>query len=199
MVCNAHLSATLTWKLFVWIPVVAGLGLALKPELPIAAPDRGAAASCVVFDGVPTPDYYRMDLVPTRRVPGTSRAVGYADVTFDESPFSVAVTAAGYYVYDLEVVVDGLPMLPGKEYVLWITTPDLQQVDRIGPLVDGRAATTIVMNKYLVVLTLEPADQIASIWSGPVVMRGMSRSGLMHTMAGHGPYEGEPCAVFGYQ
>lgn len=184
--------------MFVLLVMLAGFDFVSQPGAPRGEPDRTASASCVVVDDVRATDYYRMDLVPTRRVPGTSRAVGYADVTFDESPFSVSVSAAGYYVYDLQVVAEGLPRLPGKEYVLWITSPDLQQIDRVGPLVDGRAATTVVMNKYLVVLTLEPADHGASTWSGPVVMRGMSRSGLMHTMAGHGPFEGEPCAVFGF-
>jgi len=36
------------------------------------------------------------------------------------------------------------------------------------------------------------------MWTGPVVMRGMSRSGLMHTMAGHGAFEQENCAAYGY-
>ena len=54
-------------------------------------------------------------------------------------------------------------------------------------------------NKFLVFVTLEPAEATGEArWQGPVVMRGLSRSGLMHTMAGHGPYEQEPCAVYGY-
>lgn len=35
-------------------------------------------------------------------------------------------------------------------------------------------------------------------WAGPVILRGMSRSGRMHTMAGHGPFEQERCAKYGY-
>jgi hypothetical protein len=30
-------------------------------------------------------------------------------------------------------------------------------------------------------------------------MRGMSRSGRMHTLAGHGPFEAEPCAKYGFR
>ena len=41
-------------------------------------------------------------------------------------------------------------------------------------------------------------EEPGAMWTGPVVSRGMSRSGLMHTMAGHGPFETEPCAVYGY-
>ncbi|MDE2875730.1 MAG: hypothetical protein OXU69_07275 [Gemmatimonadota bacterium] len=32
-----------------------------------------------------------------------------------------------------------------------------------------------------------------------VVIRGMSRSGMTHTMAGHGPFEEENCAAYGYE
>ncbi|HZD06335.1 MAG TPA: hypothetical protein VE173_15600, partial [Longimicrobiales bacterium] len=54
-------------------------------------------------------------------------------------------------------------------------------------------------NKFLVVVTLEPTDgSDASTWSGPIVLRGMSRSGAMHTMAGHGPFQQEKCAAYGY-
>jgi hypothetical protein len=50
-----------------------------------------------------------------------------------------------------------------------------------------------------VIITLEPsADDLGERWQGPVVLRGMSRSGMMHTMAGHGPFETEPCAVYGF-
>ena len=37
------------------------------------------------------------------------------------------------------------------------------------------------------------------MWTGPIVIRGMSRSGMMHTMAGHGPFEEENCAAYGYE
>lgn len=174
---------------FVLLQLLAGLSFADSP-----AADSPAAESCAVV----APDYYRIDLVPTRRVPGAARAVGYADVAFNESPFVVSVSAAGHYVYDLQVVVEDLPTIPGKEYVVWVAPPDLQEVTRVGPLVEGRAATKVTLNKYLVILTLEAAGAAADSWSGPVVMRGMSRSGMMHTMAGHGPFEGEPCAVFGF-
>ncbi|MDZ7808701.1 MAG: hypothetical protein U5K71_16570 [Gracilimonas sp.] len=55
-------------------------------------------------------------------------------------------------------------------------------------------------NKYIVVITLEeevPAKN-TNMWSGSIAFRGLSRSGLMHTMAGHGPFAQEPCAKFGY-
>ena len=41
-------------------------------------------------------------------------------------------------------------------------------------------------------------DPGAERWSGPIVFRGMSRSGMMHTMVGHGALQKENCAAYGY-
>ena len=57
----------------------------------------------------------------------------------------------------------------------------------------------VAWNKFLGVITREPADATPETWQGPIIMRGMSRSGRMHTMAGHGPFEAEPCAKYGYK
>ena len=52
---------------------------------------------------------------------------------------------------------------------------------------------------HIVVITLEAADDPAATrWSGPIVFRGMSRSGMMHTMVGHGALQQENCAAYGY-
>jgi hypothetical protein len=62
-----------------------------------------------------------------------------------------------------------------------------------------QVAGTASWNKFLVVITLEAVDDpVAKRWSGPIAFRGMSRSGMMHTMAGHGPFEQENCAAYGY-
>ena len=146
-----------------------------------------------------TPEYYQIDLVPTSRVPVARSATGTAYLNFVESPFGIAVSAEGYYQYQLEVVVENLRPMPEGEYIAWLSTPDLKSYVRLGPLVEGRIAGTTEWNKFLVFLTLEAVDEEdTSRWHGPVVMRGLSRSGLMHTMAGHGPFESEPCAVYGY-
>lgn len=150
---------------------------------------------------VPSPEYYRIDLVPTRRVPAARSAVGIANVNFASSPFGVAVSADGHYVYDLAVSVSNLPAAPeGSAYVVWITTPSLDQVRRLGALSPGEAVTGRVRwNKFLVVISLEDGGgEQAQRWHGPIVMRGLSRSGLMHTSAGHGPFQQEPCATYGY-
>lgn len=144
--------------------------------------------------------YYGVEMVPTRRVPGTGNAVGLGKVTFARSPYGISVTRDGTYVYHLSLSLDRLKRPKHGVLTAWVTTSDLSKVDRLGPLdeafrVDGR----VEWNRFLVVVTLEPSADPAERWQGPVVLRGMSRSGMMHTMAGHGPFEKEPCAKYGFR
>ena len=182
----------------------------------LACNNRGPAKLAILFAGLlcltgatapsalectAPPEYYRIELVPTRRVPAARSAVGRADVSFAPSPFGVAVSANGHYVYDLAVSVTNLPAAPaGKVYAVWITTPSLDQVRRLGALSPNETVTGRVdWNKFLVVISLEDdIDPPVQRWHGPIVMRGLSRSGLMHTSAGHGPFQQEPCATYGY-
>jgi hypothetical protein len=176
--------------------VVVGVGLLLLGS----APPRSVTPSDAVCAWTDPPEYYKIDLVPTRRVPAARRAVGVGHVTFAASPFGIALSPEGHYVYDLSITIDNLKPPPEGVYVAWISTPNLDQIKRLGALDDAMAIRgTVTWNKYLVIITLEPSDDASSKrWQGPVVLRGMSRSGLMHTMAGHGPFQQEPCATFGY-
>ncbi|MEO0560284.1 MAG: hypothetical protein AAF170_19120 [Bacteroidota bacterium] len=160
---------------------------------------RAFELACVSSDPDP-PEYYAIDLVTTKRVPGSRRATGVADVTFRRSPFGIALSPTGEYVYDLSIAIDELAPARTGAYVVWVTTPDLSQVERIGVL-DGthRIRGDVSWNKFLVVVSHEENPEAVQRWSGPIVLRGMSRSGMMHTMAGHGPFDTEPCAVYGYQ
>lgn len=170
------------------------------------------------------PEYYAFPLVSTGRIPGTARADGRGRVVFPaSSPFGVALAEDGSYRYDLVLSTDGLPEPDAGRYVVWITTPNVDPVRRVGPLPsDGELRSRVSWNKFLVVVTLEPGDAPSAtaddgddggaddargedvrssapeMWSGPIVLRGMSRSGMMHTMAGHGPFEQENCAAYGY-
>lgn len=159
-------------------------------------PDDGPA--CAWLDPDP-PAYYRIALVPTGRVPGTARANAFGDVLFSRSPFGVSVTADGSYSYELRVSVEESNYKGQGHMIGWLATSDLKQVRWLGPLGDDNAiASTVEWNKFLVIVTLEGTDRPMDRWQGPVVFRGLSRSGLMHTMAGHGPFSREPCATFGY-
>ncbi len=157
------------------------------------------ATECVVGIGDP-PVYYAIKLVTTKRVSGARQATGVANLTYASSPFGVAISPRGTYVYNLDIQVEKISARKKGVYAVWVTTPDLDQTKRLGILDEHmRVRGQVDWNKFLVVISLETTDNPdATSWSGPIVLRGMSRSGLMHTMAGHGPFQQEPCAVYGF-
>lgn len=180
----------------------------------------GDVALCGAFDGAlaasrdgissgpdlrgparPGPEYYRFPMVSTRRVPGTGNAAGVGEVAFAQSPYGVALGEDGSYQYDFTVRFERLGPARDGVYVVWTTTPELDRIALAGELTDPAGFSgQVAWNKFLVVVTLEPAfDPDAAMWKGPVVIRGMSRSGMMHTMAGHGPFEEKNCAAYGYE
>lgn len=179
-------------------------GLAAGMFGPATVPSGAAgSASPVCARALPEaplgPAYYAVDLVPTGRVPGTRNVSGSAGVTASRSPFGLAVAPDGRYRHEVEVsFVAAAPA--GQRFVAWVAPSDLSERRALGPLAaDGRQHGTVEWNKFIVVITLERADgDLGDRWEGPVVARGMSRSGLMHTMAGHGPFQGEPCGKYGY-
>jgi hypothetical protein len=150
-------------------------------------------------DGDP-PTYYAIPLVTTKNIPATGYTTGTGDVTYAASPFGVSIAPDGSYLYDVTMSFRKLPEPRQGTYVGWATTTEVDQIIRLGtPGADGRIRGQVRWNKFLLVLTLEAEDDPdAETWSGPIVLRGMSRSGKMHTMAGHGPLEDEKCATYGY-
>ena len=132
-------------------------------------------------------------------MPGTAYTRGTADVTFVRSPFVVSVAADGSYSYEVHVALPELREPRRGAYVAWVTTPEVDEIRRLGILENGRVTGQVAWNKFLVVVTLEDQpNHRAGRWTGPIAFRGMSRSGKMHTMAGHGPFEEEKCATYGY-
>ncbi len=171
--------------------------LALGPPGPTAvAPE--ADPECRELGG---PAYYAIELFTTKNVPGSGYATGTADVSVSgESPFSVAVGPDGSYRYEVEIALDRIRVPAGAHLVAWITTPQIDRIRRLGALDEHhRARGSVEWNQFLVVITLEAVDDpAAETWSGPVALRGMSRSGMMHTMVGHGAFQQENCAAYGY-
>ena len=192
--------------------------LALAAVLVVAAPVRNAeggwraadspaevagdVAACGALHRADSgPEYYRFPMVSTKRVPGTGNASGVGEVAFAQSPYGVALGSDGSYRYDFTVHFERLGPARDGTYVVWTTTPELDHVALAGELADPAGFDgQVAWNKFLVVVTLEPAfDPDATMWTGPIVIRGMSRSGMMHTMAGHGPFEEKNCAAYGYE
>ena len=177
---------------------LAGLSLPAAP----ASASLPSVPTCMAGEMDPDPPvYYAIDLVTTRKVPGARLATGTGNVTFARSPFGVALTPEGEYAYNLAISMEKVRLREGQVLDAWITTPNLDQIVYIGRLDESLATSGRVnWNKFLVVITLEDADSVPGArWTGPIVARGMSRSGLMHTMAGHGPFQTEPCSVYGYR
>lgn len=176
------------------------LVLALPPAAE-AAPMPGhaqPAAFCMAMSG---PEYYQFPLTSTRNIPGTGIARGIAVIASPAtSPFPVALASDGSYVYEVSVRIERMNPPTGGRLVAWVTSPDLDRIERLGVLDEHMsAAGSVSWNKFIVVVTLEPDDGTeADTWTGPVVFRGMSRSGAMHTMLGHGALQQENCTSYGF-
>ena len=147
-----------------------------------------------------SPVFYQVELVTTKRVAGSGMATGVGEVTFTPSPFGVNLTQNGDYVRDIAISVTRLKAPSKGSYVAWVTTPSLDKTRRLGVLgADSRVHGQVEYNKFLLVISLEDDDGSSSErWKGPIVLRGMSRSGAMHTSAGHGPFVQENCIGYGF-
>ncbi|MDZ7778718.1 MAG: hypothetical protein U5R14_02125 [Gemmatimonadota bacterium] len=174
---------------------------ALTPGMP-APVAQVSAEGPAAFCGVPSgPEFYGFELSSTKNIPGTGTARARAEVSFPPaSPFPVAVSSDGSYVYHVDISIERMRPPDSGRLVAWLTTPDLDRVERLTAFDENlRAGGPVSWNKFLVVVTLEPADAPdGDRWSGPVVFRGMSRSGAMHTMLGHGALQQENCASYGF-
>ncbi|HXV62755.1 MAG TPA: hypothetical protein VEK15_18800 [Vicinamibacteria bacterium] len=159
---------------------------------------RGVACSSAAIPDV-VGAYYGIEMVPTRRVAGMGQARGLGKVSFSESPYGVAVLRDGRYAYDIDLSLERIKAPPAGFLTAWVAKSDLSERTWLGVLDDDlRVGARVEWNKFLLVVTLEPSDEPSDSWRGPVVLRGMSRSGLMHTLAGHGPFEKEPCSKYGF-
>jgi hypothetical protein len=147
-------------------------------------------------------EYYTIDLVTTKNIPGTGQATGKAVMKLNPNPFGISIAKDGSYNHRLDIHLKRVINTPtDRLFVAWVTTPSLDKVKLIGLLdKDLEVSGTVDWNKYIVVITLEDEvpDSDTRMWSGSIAFRGLSRSGLMHTMAGHGPFAQEPCAKYGY-
>lgn len=181
--------------------LTASLAVPLVAFLNLATPMAVSGGGCGAPAAAPAvPGYYDIELVTTGRVPGSRGAAGIAVVTSARSPFGISLAPDGAYRHELAVRVEGMRGNVSGRLAVWVTTPDIDQVRLLGSLEPGvELRGEVAWNKFLVVVTLEPELAAgASAWAGPIVLRGASRSGRMHTMAGHGPYQSEPCVKYGY-
>ncbi len=152
-----------------------------------AGPVAGVCAAAVP-DRRADPAVVRMS--SSGRAPGAS---GTVRIRLASSPTGLALAGDGSYRHEVRVEADGLRGGAGVLHVAWAATPELDRHLRIGALgEDGAASGEVTWNKFLVFVTAERRPD-PEAWSQRILLSALSPSGRMHTMAGHGPFSGEPC------
>jgi hypothetical protein len=131
-------------------------------------------------------DVYEFSLRPTRRASGAN-AVGRLNPPY--TPFGIAVTPDGFLAYDLELKVDGLRparAIGAATYSVWMTTPELDRFEKLGNMEESGVFRVPVtgMNKFILIITAE-SDETATKRAGPVMLRGVSPSGLLTAFGTH--------------
>lgn len=145
-----------------------------------AVPPRVAADTTIS-----RPDLYRINLQPAAIGSGAS---GLAKLTLAQSPFGIALTPDGHFLFDVEVTVTGLPKPSSfgqfSTYVAWATTENLDVARRLGTVTPGKPITAQVdYHKFIILVTAE-ADARGDHWKGPVVLRGLSASMYLDNFSG---------------
>ena len=96
----------------------------------------------------------------------------------------------------MTVQVDRLRRRQGAVYVVWAAVPELDEYIQLGALGESNALTApLAWNKFMVFVS-EEANLEVERWEGPILLTGLSPSGRMHTMAGHGPFEDVSCQQY---
>jgi hypothetical protein len=132
--------------------------------------------------------------IQLHNTPRTPNAQGTARLVFAESPFGVAVTAAGHASYDVQLTVSGLPepstLGAYKAYVAWGVTTDLKQWHRLGTVTNGSSTVgRVEFNKFMLVIAAE-SDSLAEKHTGPVALSGMSPSSFLQMFLAHPLFRG---------
>lgn len=173
--------------------------LAASPPSGATGPGGDAPPACVgpvagdvgpLAGGIAAVDPERIEMASTRQAGGGS---GVLTLRLSSSAYGVALAEDGSYRHHVEVSVEDLPPLPDGTYVVWAATPDLDRHERLGAVdASGSVSGEVAWNKFLVFVTAEESAEVEA-WSQSIVLSARSPSGRMHTMAGHGPFSGEPC------
>lgn len=163
-------------------PVSAADTLAIKLASGVESLSR---TSALPVDSLKGADFFSVDLQPLRTAP--SRAHGRAAVWFPDSPFTVAVSPEGFYVWEFALRVQNLPRRPNATYVAWLAAPDLDPLRKLGVVEEGQELTGRVDfdNQFILFVTAEE-DADVERPRGLLMLRGISRSGYIDSMFGHG-------------
>jgi hypothetical protein len=129
--------------------------------------------------------------------PAAPHATAKARLTYVTSPFGIAVTEDGRASYNVEMSIAGLPdpttLGHFATYVAWASNPDLTEWIRLGTVTNGQNTVgPVSLNKFLVVLSAEPANSTATSPTGPTVLHGTSPSGYIQSFLSHPLFRNVP-------
>lgn len=129
----------------------------------------------------------------TQSAPGSR---GSMTLTQPGSPFEITVDEGGFQTFDIEILVDQMRRRRGAVYVVWAAKPELDEWTQLGTLgEDNRLTARVAWNQFLVFVSEEASADVER-WQGPIMLTGLSPSGRLHTMAGHGPFEAMNCQLY---
>jgi len=149
----------------------------------VAVPPVGA---CLL-----TPEVVRLS--GTQSAPGSR---GSMTLTQPGSPFEITVDEGGFQTFDIEILVDQMRRRRGAVYVVWAAKPELDEWMQLGTLSDeNRLEARVAWNQFLIFVSEEASADVER-WQGPIMLTGLSPSGRLHTMAGHGPFEAMNCQLY---
>lgn len=120
----------------------------------------------------PDGDLRCIQLLPTAGYPEAS---GTVELRRAPSPFGAAVDREGHHRFDLILRIEGLA--EPAAFVAWATTPTLDPMVRLGPVGNGETLLgPVALDKFLILVTAEPAGAGSGRPAGPTVLRGTSPS-----------------------
>ncbi len=167
----------------------------------LAAGEARAAGPAGVRPWVdPTPPVGACLLTPeVVRLSGTQSAPGSRGsmtLTQPGSPFEITVDEGGFQTFDIEIQVEQMRKRRGAVYVAWAAKPELDEWVQLGTLgEDNRLTGQVAWNQFLIFVSEEASADVER-WQGPIMLTGLSPSGRLHTMAGHGPFEAMNCQLY---
>ncbi len=159
---------------------------AVTPDIPRLVDAMPWVGACLL-----TPEV--VPLSGTQSAPGSR---GSMTLTQPGSPFEITVDEGGFQTFDIEIQVDRMRRRHGAVYVAWAAKPELDEWMQLGTLSEeNRLEARVAWNQFLVFVSEEASADVER-WQGPIMLTGLSPSGRLHTMAGHGPFEAMNCQLY---
>ncbi len=179
--------------------MIAGLAAAGVAGLALAGAVRGESSretAGASLPGDPPGCLLTPEVVKLSGTQSAPEGRGSMTLTQPGSPFDVTVDADGFQTFDIAIQVDRMRRRRGAVYVAWAAKPELDEWMQLGTLgEENRIEARVSWNQFLVFVSEEASADVER-WQGPILLTGLSPSGRLHTMAGHGPFEAMNCQLY---